>query len=115
MYTVFIGKHVSKEAKVYTDDHRSYLGLPYNHEAVNHSVGEYVREQAHTNGIESFWAALKRGYYGTYHTISPQHLHRYVNEFAGRHNVREFDTIDQMAFVARGMIGKKLLYKELIS
>lgn len=100
---------------VYTDDHRSYIGLPYEHESVNHSVGEYVREQAHTNGIESFWAALKRGYYGTYHRISPKHLERYVTEFAGRHNVREFDTIDQMAFLAKGMVGKKLPYKELSS
>ena len=89
-----IGKNVSPEAKVYTDDHRSYVGLPYNHESVNHSVGEYVREKAHTNGIESFWAVLKRGYYGTYHRMSPKHLERYVTEFAGRHNVREMDTID---------------------
>ena len=46
----------------YTDDHRSYIGLPFEHESVNHSVGEYVRKQAHTNGVESFWAMLKRGY-----------------------------------------------------
>ena len=63
----FIGSNVTPEAKVYTDDHRSYIGLPYDHESVNHSVGEYVKGMAHTNGIESFWAALKRGYYGTYH------------------------------------------------
>ena len=111
----FIGENVSRKAMVYTDDHRSYIGLPYEHESVNHSVGEYVREQAHTNGIESFWAALKRGYYGTYHRMSPKHLERYVTEFAGRHNVREFDTIDQMAFLAKGMVGKKLPYKDLIS
>lgn len=111
----FIGSNVAPEAKVYTDDHRSYIGLPYNHESVNHSVGEYVRNQAHTNGIESFWATLKRGYYGTYHKISPKHLGRYVTEFAGRHNVREMDTIDQMAFVAKGIVGKRLKYEELIS
>ncbi len=111
----FVGSYVSRKAMVYTDDHRSYIGLPYEHESVNHSVGEYVRDQAHTNGIESFWAALKRGYYGTYHRMSPKHLDRYVTEFAGRHNVREFDTIDQMAFLAKGMVGKKLPYKDLIS
>ena len=99
--------------KIYTDDHRSYLGLPYDHETVNHSVGEYVREQAHTNGIESFWAMLKRGYDGTYHKMSEKHLGRYVAEFAGRHNVRELDTIDQMKFVAKGFTGKKLPYKVL--
>ena len=82
---------------------------------INHSVGEYVREKAHTNGIESFWAMLKRGYDGTYHKMSEKHLGRYVTEFAGRHNVRELDTIEQMKAVAKGMVGKKLLYKELIS
>lgn len=65
----FIGENVSRKAIVYTDDHRSYIGLPFEHESVNHSVGEYVREQTHTNGIESFWAVLKRGYYGTYHRM----------------------------------------------
>ena len=111
----FIGSNVSPKAKVYTDDHRSYIGLPYDHESVNHSVGEYVKEQAHTNGVESFWAMLKRGYYGTYHRMNEKHLDRYVNEFAGRHNVREMDTIDQMAFLAKGMVGKKLSYKELVN
>ena len=111
----FISANVSQKAMVYTDDHRSYIGLPYEHESVNHSVGEYVREQAHTNGIESFWAGLKRGYYGTYHRISPKHLDRYVTEFSGRHNVRELDTIDQMALLAKGMVGKSLPYKELVS
>ena len=111
----FISKNVSPKAMIYTDDHRSYIGLPYEHESVNHSVGEYVRNQAHTNGIESFWAALKRGYYGTYHRMSPKHLERYVTEFSGRHNVRELDTIDQMAFLAKGMVGKRLRYKELTS
>lgn len=111
----FISANVSQKAMVYTDDHRSYIGLPFEHESVNHSVGEYVRNQAHTSGIESFWAALKRGYYGTYHRMSEKHLDRYVTEFAGRHNVREMDTIDQMEFLAKGMVGKKLSYKDLIS
>lgn len=111
----FIGENVSRKAMVYTDDHRSYIGLPFEHESVNHSVGEYVREQAHTNGIESFWATLKRGYNGTYHRMSPKHLGRYVTEFAGRLNVREMDTIDQMEFLAKGMVGKRLPYKKLVS
>ena len=111
----FIGANVDQKAMVYTDEHKSYSGLPYEHESVNHSVGEYVRKQAHTNGIESFWAVLKRGYTGTYHRMSPKHLNRYVTEFAGRHNVREMDTIDQMALLAKGMVGKKLPYKKLVS
>ena len=110
----FISANVSRKAMVYTDDHRSYIGLPFEHESVNHSrFGEYVRDMTHTNGVESFWALLKRGCYGTYHRLSEKHLERYVTEFAGRHNVREMDTIARMAFLAKGMVGKKLPYKEL--
>ena len=109
----FIGSNVAPEAKVYTDDHKSYLGLPYNHESVNHSVGEYVREQVHTNGVESFWALLKRGYHGTFHHISSKHLHRYVNEFANRYNLRDKDTEIMMREIFASMIGKRLMYKEL--
>ncbi len=65
---------------------RSSASLPYHHQAVKHGVREYVKGQAHTNGIESFWSMLKRGYDGTYHQMSPKHLGRYVGEFAGRHN-----------------------------
>ena len=79
---------------LYTDEHAAYRGLP-NHVAVKHGVGEYVDGLAHTNGIESFWALLKRGYHGTYHQMSPKHLDRYVGEFSGRHNQREQDTLDQ--------------------
>ena len=79
------------------------------------AAGEYVKDQAHTNGIESFWAALRRGYYGTYHQMSVKHLDRYVNEFAGRHNTRPLDTIDQMSLLALGMSGKRLRYQDLIA
>ena len=78
-------------------------------------ISEYVRNQAHTNGIESFWSMLKCGYHGTYHHMSPKHLGRYIEEFAGRHNVRELDTVDQMGWLVRGMRGKRLPYKELIA
>ena len=70
---------------------------------------------AHTNGVESFWAMLKRGYHGVYHRMSAKHLQRYVNEFSGRHNVRDRDTIDQMQAVVAGMVGKRLLYRELVA
>ena len=78
----FIVEHADAFATVYTDDASAYQRLPFNHESVKHSVGEYVKEQAHTNGVESFWSLLKRGYHGTYHKMSPKHLDRYVSEFA---------------------------------
>ena len=112
----FIGGCVETGSTVYTDDHKGYSGLSgYRHSSVRHSIRQYVDGQAHTNGIESFWAVLKRGYIGTYHKMSPKHLHRYVNEFAGRHNIRTLDTIDQMKAMARGMDGKRLRYQDLIA
>ena len=111
----FVGDHAAKGATVYTDDHGGYRGLKCEHEAVKHSGGEYVNGQASTNGIESFWALLKRGYHGTYHHMSKKHLDRYVGEFAGRHNDRKADTLDQMAAMARGMAGKRLRYRDLVS
>ena len=70
---------------------------------------------AHTNGMESFWATLKRGYHGVYHQMSPEHLHRYVAEFEGRHNDRPSDTVDQMRHLVKGMEGKRLRYQDLVS
>ena len=112
----FIQDRVEPGSTVYTDDHGGYnrLWLDFEHASVRHSVREFVKGQAHTNGIESFWAMLKRGYYGTYHRMSEKHLQRYVNEFSGRHNIRSLDTIDQMASVAKGMDGKRLRYRDLV-
>jgi transposase-like protein len=110
----FIGKNVVGGSTVVTDDFRSYRGLHgYQHLTVKHSVGEYVKHQAHTNGIESFWALLKRGYYGIYHHMSAKHLHRYVNEFSFRHNTSKVDTMVFINMTAENMIGKRLTYKEL--
>ena len=110
----FVGDHAAEGATVYTDDHGGYQGIPFEHETVKHSIREYVNGMAHTNGIESFWALLKRGYHGTYHHMSEKHLNRYVGEFSGRHNHREVDTIDQMAAIIRGLVGKRLRYQDLI-
>ena len=78
-------------------------------------MSEYVKGKAHTNGVESFWSMLKRAHMGTFHKMSPKHLDRYVTEFAGRHNIREADTVDQMGIVAVGMIGKRIKYQDLIA
>ena len=102
------------DAMVYTDEAGGYRGLP-NHETVNHSVGQYVDGQAHCNGLESFWSLMKRGYHGTYHRMSHEHLPRYIAEFAGRFNDRPRNTIDQMAAIARGLDGKRLRYADLIA
>ncbi len=111
----FVAEKTKLGSKVYSDEAKAYKVLDpwFDHEAVNHGVGEYVRDMAHTNGMESFWSMLKRGYEGIYHYMSPKHLDRYVNEFSKRNNVRKADTINQMDSVARGMVGKHLSYRDL--
>ena len=109
----FIGEKTAPGAKVFTDEASGYQGMDFDHEAVNHSAGEYVRGMAHTNGIESFWSMLKRGYQGTFHHFSEKHLDRYVGEFAGHHNIRVKDTEDQMGHLAKEMAGKRLRYHDL--
>ena len=108
----FIMEHVNPGTRIYTDDALTYHALP-NHETVKHSVGEYMRGKARTNGVESFWSLLKRAHTGVFHKISPKHLDRYVREFAGKHNLREFGTLDQMRSVVRSLAGKTLPYREL--
>lgn len=110
----FVAKNIEPGTKVYTDEHSGYNWVE-NREMVRHSAKEYVNGMAHTNGIESFWSMLKRGYHGTYHKMSEKHLDRYVNEFSGRHNQRPLDTIDQMTAIAQGLVGKNLKYRDLVA
>ena len=110
----FVHWNTEYGAKVYTDEALAYRGLNRPHEAVKHSVGEYVRDMAHTNGLESFWSMLKRGHDGVYHHFSPKHLDRYVVEFQGRHNSRPMDTADQMSAMATQSVGKRLPYETLV-
>ncbi len=83
-----ITDNVIARSTIYTDDHRSYIGLEshneYKHGVVKHNVSEYVNGMVHTNSIESMWAVLKRSYHGIHHHISGKHLHRYVNKFSYR-------------------------------
>ncbi len=105
-------------ATVFTDEWRAYTPLQrmgYAHRAVKHSVGQYVDDMAHTNSIASFWAMMKRGYHGTYYQVSPEHLHRYVAEFSGRHNQRPLDTLDQTGDMVRGGDGRQLTCQQLIA
>ena len=110
----FVLDNTDTQAMVYSDDAVQYRGIPRRHESVAHSAGEYVREKASTNGIESFWAMLKRGQDGVYHHFSVKHLDRYVTEFSGRHNARPLDTSEQLTKMAQGTIGKRLSYAQLV-
>ena len=109
----FVASHVALGSTVYTDEHAAYTGIPYIHKTVRHSAKQYVDGTAHVNGMESFWAMLKRGIVGVYHRISVKHLARYVTEFEGRHNARPYDTMHQMMAMASAMSGKRLSYAML--
>ncbi len=109
----FVKDNAAEGATVYTDEATAYETLPFDHDTVKHSLQEYVKGDVHTNGIESLWSMLKRAHKGTFHKFSPKHLDRYVQEFAGRHNVREQDTADQIGSLRAGMDGRRLTYKAL--
>lgn len=100
-----------------TDDNPSYNGVANRHRTVNHSAKEYVNGMAHTNGIESVWAVLKRGFNGVYHHWSKKHCRNYANEFAFRLNEGncERDTQDRLDDLFRSMVGKTITYEELVA
>lgn len=110
-----IRENVEAAANLYTDCAAGYKGMrEYRHEAVAHSAGEYVRDQAHTNGIESFWSLLKRGITGSYHHISAKHLSRYVDEFCYWQNNRDARALDFMTETARQLVGRRLTHRQLV-
>lgn len=101
-----------------TDEHASYKGMPqYVHMPVNHSAKQFVDGMAHTNGIESVWAVLKRGFYGVYHSFSEKHLQRYVDEFAYRLNQGnvKVHTMDRIDALLSKTIGVRMTYANLIA
>ena len=114
----FIGEATEVGSVVYTDEAKAYQGMPYrSHWTVNQSVKEFVKGMASTNGIESVWAVLKRGYNGVYHQWSRKHMAKYIDEFVFRlneGNVRHH-TMTRMDSLIKGAIGKRLTYKELTS
>ena len=91
--------------------------LVFDHETVNHSAGEFVRHDVTVNGIESVWAVLKRGIYGTFHHVSPKHLGRYVDEFTFRLNEGNVArrTLLRLDSFVDGTAGKRLTYTDLIA
>ncbi len=100
---------------MYSDAAPAYRKLAgYYHEAVRRSAGEYVCEMVHTHGVESFWALLKRGYGGTFNHLSAKQLDRNMNEFAGRQNTRDRNTMDRFGHFARLTVEKRLCYEDLI-
>ncbi len=111
----FVADNAEPDAVVYTDDAAAYEDIPNPHESVKHSVSEYVKGMAHTNGIESFWSMLKRAHKGTFHKISAKHLQRYVSEFSAKHNVRNSGTVAQMRDTVARLVGRNLLYRDLIA
>lgn len=107
---------VAPGATVYTDDLRSYQGLEddYLHDTINHAF-EYVRGDVHTNGMENFWSLLKRCLNGTYISVMPWHLYRYVDEQAFRFNERTDDDAGRFQTAMKGVVGKRLTYAEATS
>ncbi len=110
-------EQVHRDSKLMTDQAApsKQLGREWgNTETVNHSIGEYVRGDAHTNTIEGYFSILKRGIVGTYHHVSPQHLKRYLAEFDYRYNEREALDVDdklRMEKSVGGIVGKRLTYR----
>jgi len=100
-----------------TDEHRSYIGNKFYHLTVNHSAKQFVDGMAHTNGIESVWSVLKRGYYGIYHSFSVKHLQRYVDEFAYRLNKGNVKNhvMDRIDALLEKAFSKHITYANLIA
>ena len=84
----------------------------YDHEVINHAEA-YVRERVHTNGMENFWSLLKRGLHGTYVSVEPFHLFRYLDEQAYRYNHRKLSDSERFSAAVAGVMGKRLTFEAL--
>jgi transposase-like protein len=116
-----LNAHISGDARLMTDQASVYTKLGHHfasHESVNHTAGEYARGDVTTNTVESSFAILKRGLYGTFHSVSEKHLPRYLGEFDFRWNTRQslgFNDTDRMTEALKGVSGKRLTYRRLDS
>lgn len=114
----YLDQNVEKGSILSTDEATFYKPIKgYTKVMVNHSVKEYVNGMASTNGIESVWAVVKRGYYGTFHHFSKKHINKYIDEFTFRLNEGScsIDTVKRMDSLFQNFVGKRLTYKELIA
>jgi transposase-like protein len=110
-----VRKHVAEGATVYTDNLRSYSGLEeygYDHRAVDHAQ-QYVDGRVHTNGMENFWSLLKRGLAGTYVSVQPFHLFRYLDERTFTFNERHLDDLGRFQMVVGAIAGRRLTWAQL--
>ena len=114
-----VKEHVRKTSKLISDEFSAYTGLEddYDHRVINHAE-EYVRGLVHTNGMENFWSLLKRGLHGTYVSVEPFHLHRYIDEQGFRFNHRgnrkhPMKDADRFRLVMSQIAGKRLTYQQL--
>ena len=101
-------------AKVVTEASGGYVGpqaTGFNHIHISYAVGEYLRDMAHTNGIESFWSLLKRGCMSIYQFLNAKHPHHYLNRYAFRQNTARAGTMPFIDITLRRGVGKRLMYK----
>jgi transposase-like protein len=115
--TKIVTENIAKEARLFTDESRLYHGADLHfadHQTVKHSVGEYVREEVHTNTIEGAFSIFKRGMKGVYQHCKEKHLHRYLAEFDFRYNHRVglgYSDIDRTKAAIKSVAGKRLMYR----
>jgi transposase-like protein len=108
-----VRENVEAGSNVYSDALKSYDGLDeFQHQVVDHAI-EYVNGNVHTNGLENFWSLLKRSLKGTYVSVEPFHLFRYLDEQSFRYNNRDMTDLDRFVFVMRHIVGRRLTYKQL--
>jgi transposase-like protein len=109
-----VRQHVEQGANVFSDAHGGYTGLDsdYIHNVINHAEA-YVRGNVHTNGIENFWSLLKRGLGGTYISVEPFHLFRYLDEQSFRFNKRKLTDSDRFSIAAKQVVGRRVTYSQL--
>ena len=109
-----VRNHIAAGAALYTDALQSYDGLSqdYAHKVIDHAE-KYVDGRIHTNGLENFWSLLKRSINGTYVSVEPFHLFRYLDEQAYRYNNRELDDRGRFDLAVRQIVGKRVPYSTL--